>query len=85
MLAAAIDIDAVAETNIGAVVGGDDRLRFVGQEFGGHRALRGQQIVVGSKLVEVGFEMHRFESVRRLRGCAAADNLLLRFAGHAAP
>src|SRR4051812_30553157 len=70
MLASAIRIDAVLESDVGAVVVRDDRARRVAKEF---RRWRDRQLV-RIEIVELRFEVDRLESIRRIARRAAAMN-----------
>jgi len=65
MLAAAIWIDAGLETNVRAVVVGDNALAVIAQE------LRSEEGLVLFRRVRVGFEMDFLEAVRRVCRSAA--------------
>lgn len=66
MGAASIGIETVAEADVGAVVFGDDRLRFVGQVLGLDLAVGGKVFVVRGKPGEVILDTAFFEPVRRI-------------------
>src|SRR4051812_6466796 len=72
MGAAAIRVDALAETDVRAVVVGDDRAAGVDQVLRLDLAQRFLEFLVAFEMLEVIVDPHALEAVRRVDGRAAA-------------
>jgi hypothetical protein len=78
MFAAPIRIRAEIERHVGTIVGGEDRLRGIGEELGLHPFFGGEQLIVVGQLLEIVFHVQSLEAIRRTHGRSATDDGLRR-------